>query len=183
MAYLKANFVRLWKLTTAYIDSIDMATEVALLATERSVDSGNAADATYYDERNPAFTVVRGEARPEHEERLPLISVDVLSWPHDTARKSADNRCQYWAMDFLVTISTVGQTTDDAEVRCMDATSVLINKWTGPGSRLGGVNRDDTAFDYSVLQSGGWSTQARGDQFVTSGQLVLTVGTRVKYSA
>lgn len=178
MADAKMNLVRIWKLVAAYFEDIDFPTEVAALALARSVDSGNASDATYYDERNPEFAIIRNE-NAEHEDRLPLISLEPLNWPHDTPEKATSNHSQRWSMDIIVRVKTIGPTQDDADIRCLDAISVVVNSWLGAGSRLGGVNRDLTGFDASVLQSGGWIGEPKDDQFTAIGQLILTVRMRV----
>jgi len=181
--YTKANFVRIWKGALAYLSSIDIAAKVLELAQDRGNDAWSPGDATYYDTENPAWQFKRGTIGIDDivEDECPMIMIDVLNWPHQKPRKAGDNYSQEWGIDMLICIAALGPSQEDAEIRSLDAACAIINAWTGGGSNLN-MNRSLTGLDYTALSGGGWITQKRNDQYLSLGQVVLSVGTRVRFN-
>lgn len=157
----------------AYLQSIDMPTEVAVLAAARTSDTTYTASAT----ANPDWDV-DGGVMDVHESLLPAIRLDLLDWPHQDAQKSGDNYAQYWRLQMVITVATRGSSRTDAERRAKDAVSVLVAKWLGSGAQMG-MDRAATGLVTSWLTGGGWNTQRRNDQFYTVANLLLTIEYKV----
>jgi hypothetical protein len=157
----------IWDGAVDYLQTINFKTEVEALATARS-------DTLYTASGYSPTWVVDSGPLDDIEDYLPIIRLDELDWPHDSAQKTADNYVQYWRIQKVLAWACIGSDARDAERRSRDVRSVLVNAWMGSGSRLG-MSSSTTGIVTSWLTGGGWRTTSRNDGFLTVAQMLLTV--------